>query len=119
MAASPTTQDYTFTTSVGIAPYSAGDIRFRKGIRQTAFHPLIGERGSLLKVHNTFLKPYFLDDVLAEYWALREVAGLFDVTGEEIVEVTGPEALPFMNELVTRDLRRQADGAVPVWHHVL
>lgn len=103
-------EEYAFKTTVGVPPYAAGELRFRKGIKQTAFHGIIGSKGALLKVHNTFLKPFFIEDLIGEYWKMRKVAGLFDVTGEEIIEVSGPEALDFMNEMVTRDLRKVADG---------
>lgn len=109
MRANPSTRELSFSTTVGIPPYAAGEINFRKGIKQTAFHNVIGKRGKLLKVHNTFLKPYYVEDVIEEYWAMRKVAGLFDVTGEEVTEVAGPEALALMNELVTRDLTRLSD----------
>lgn len=110
MPGNPAYEEYSFTTTVGVSPYAAGEIRFRKGIKKTAFHRIIGSKGALLKVHNTFLKPFYIEDVIGEYWKMREVAGLFDVTGEEIVEVSGAGALTLMNELVTRDLRKVADG---------
>lgn len=109
MRVNPSIREMSFNTTVGIPPYAAGEINFRKGIKQTAFHNVIGKRGKLLKAHNTFLKPYYVEDVIEEYWAMRKVAGLFDVTGEEVTEVSGPDALAFMNELVTRDLTRLPD----------
>jgi aminomethyltransferase len=110
MRTNPAFREYAFTTTVGVVPYAQGEVRFRKGIKQTAFHRLIGQRGKLLKVHNTFLKPYYVEDVLDEYWTMRQVAGLFDVTGEEITEIAGPEAQALMNALVPRDLTKMADG---------
>jgi len=109
MRVNPATREYALTTTVGIPPYVHSEINFRKGIKQTAFHNVIGKKGKLLKVHNTFLKPYYVEDVLEEYWAMRKVAGLFDVTGEEVTEIAGPEALAFMNELLPRDLTRLGD----------
>ncbi|MBN9269240.1 MAG: aminomethyltransferase family protein [Mesorhizobium sp.] len=103
-------KEYSFKTTVGVPPYAAGELKFRKGIKQTAFHGVIGSKGALLKVHNTFLKPFFIEDLIGEYWQMRKVAGLFDVTGEEIIEIAGPDALGFMNEMVTRDLRKAVDG---------
>jgi len=38
-----------------------------------------------------------------DYWHLRRVAGLFDVP-ERPIEVAGPEAEPFLNHLLTRDM---------------
>lgn len=110
MRDNPTVREQTIHTSIGVPPYAKGDIRFRRGIRQTSFHSVIGSKAKLLKVHNTFLKPYYLENLLDEYWTMRKAAALFDVTGEEITEVTGPDALPFLNTLVTRDLNRVKDG---------
>src|SRR6266540_6346894 len=109
MRDNPTVQEYAFKTTVGVPPYSQTEVRFRKGIKQTVFHSVIGKHGKLLKLHNTFLKPYYLDNVIEEYWAIRNAAGLFDVTGEEVTEITGPDALALMNELVTRDVTQIAD----------
>lgn len=103
-------KEYSFRTTVGVPPYSRAEQTFRKGIKQTAFHNIIGAKGAVLKVHNTFLKPFYVEDLIREYHVMRQVAGLFDVTGEEIIEVTGPGALDFMNEMMPRDLRKIADG---------
>lgn len=110
MLGNPAIEEQTFKTVVGVPPYAPGEIKFRKGIKQTAFHSIIGANAALLKVHNTFLKPFYLSDLLGEYWAMREVAGLFDVTGEETIEIAGPGALELMNELLTRDMRKVPDG---------
>jgi aminomethyltransferase len=110
MRENPALREQSIHISVGVPPYARGSIRFRRGIRQTAFHPHIGARAKLLKVHNTFLKPYYVENLLDEYWGMRNAAALFDVTGEEATEITGPKALAVMNELVTRDLTRVKDG---------
>lgn len=106
----PAVKEISLKTVVGLPPYASGEVKFRKGIKQTAFHPVIGAKAALLKVHNTFLKPYYLSDLQSEYWAMRNAAGLFDVTGEEAIEIAGPGALELMNELLTRDIRKVADG---------
>lgn len=98
------------TTTVERPPYVRVSDKFRNGIKQTAFHEEIGRHGRLLKVHNTYLKPYYIDDPIAEYWTLRRHAALFDVTGEQVIEISGPGAFGLINDLVPRDLARLPDG---------
>ncbi len=93
-----------------VPPYRRTFIRMKSGLKRTAFFPVIGRAAQEFKLHNTFLKPDRVTDTLEEYWACRRVAGLWDVTGEEAIEVTGPEALAVMNELVPRDLMKLPDG---------
>lgn len=79
------------------------------GLKRTAFYPVISQFATEYRLHNTYLKPEQITDALEEYWAMRQVAGLWDVTGEEAIEVSGPDALHVMNELVPRDLRKLED----------
>lgn len=95
---------------VGIAPYMRTTIRSKKGWRHTAFAPVTAPLAQEWKLHNGYLKPNHFGDPVQEYWAMRRVAGLWDVTGEEVIEIAGPEALAVMNELVPRDLSRLEDG---------
>jgi aminomethyltransferase len=83
---------------------------FKGGFRVTGFHPLMGAVAAGLKLHNTFLKPWRFASLAEEYAALRNAAALFDVTGEEVIEVRGADALRVMDRLVVRDLTRLADG---------
>lgn len=48
--------------------------------------------------------------VLAEHRAVRESAGLFDVSHLGKVLVTGPGALDFLNSVLTNDLSKISDG---------
>lgn len=93
-----------------MAPYRPTVTRHRKGLRHTAFYPVIGVAAQEFKLHNSFFKPDRVTDVLEEYWAMRRGAGLWDVTGEEIIEVVGPDAAALMDSLVPRDLGRLKDG---------
>jgi aminomethyltransferase len=99
-----------FASYVGVPPYGRGVTRFRKGLKHTAFHPVIGRQAKEFKLHNSYLKPDQITDPLDEYWTMRKIAGLWDVTGEEVIEIAGPEALAVMNELIPRDLARAKDG---------
>lgn len=48
--------------------------------------------------------------IQAEHDAVRNAAGLFDVSHMGEIEVKGPEALAAVNRLITNDLERIADG---------
>ena len=100
----------TFVAMTDAPPYSTGEMRLKGGLKRTAFFPVIGRYAKQYKLHNSYLKPDYITDPLEEYWATRNVAGLWDVTGEEPIEVRGPDALAVMNDLVPRDLTRLRDG---------
>jgi aminomethyltransferase len=93
-----------------MAPYRRTVTRHRKGLRHTAFYPVIGRAAQEFKLHNSFFKPERITDPLDEYWTMRHNAGLWDVTGEEVIEIAGDDALEVMNALVPRDLTRLKDG---------
>ncbi len=99
-----------FVAMTDAPPYATGEMRLKGGLKRTAFHPVIGRFATQYKLHNSYLKPDFITDPVEEYWATRTVAGLWDVTGEEPIEVKGPDALAVMNALVPRDLTRLGDG---------
>ena len=61
----------------------------KSGLKRTAFAPFLERFVSEYKLHNTYLKPDQFTDPLEEYRALRKAAGLWDVTGEEPVEIRG------------------------------
>ena len=110
MRKDPTVERSEFASYVGVPPYARGVTRFRKGLKHTAFYPVIGRAAKEFKLHNSYLKPDQITDPLDEYWTLRKIAGLWDVTGEEVIEIAGPDALAVMNELIPRDLARAKDG---------
>ncbi|BCP52170.1 hypothetical protein K32_07870 [Kaistia sp. 32K] len=99
-----------FACITGAPPYARTGMRSRSGLKRTAFYPTIGAIATDFKLHNTYLKPDQFTDAVEEYWACRKVAGLWDVTGEEIIEIAGPDALALMDSLVPRDLTRMKDG---------
>ncbi|AGT10676.1 aminomethyltransferase family protein [Paracoccus aminophilus] len=99
-----------FNSVVGTPPFSASPIRARKGLKRTAFFDLVWARAENFKLHNTYLKPDFFTDPLEEYHAIRETAGLLDVTGEEIIEITGPDAIALLDAIMPRDVRKMKDG---------
>ncbi len=81
-----------FASFTGAPPYTVTGMRARKGLNRTVFFPTIGKFATDYKLHNTYLKPDFITDPLEEYWTMRKVAGLWDVTGEEIIEIKGKDA---------------------------
>ncbi|MBN35822.1 MAG: hypothetical protein CMM46_13820 [Rhodospirillaceae bacterium] len=84
--------------------------RLKDGLKRTAFWPVISQRTSDFKVHNTYLKPDVFTDSVEEYWSMRRHAGLWDVTGEEVVEITGPDAMALVARCMPRKLTRLTDG---------
>jgi len=85
-------------------PFSPRDNRLKDGLKRTAFWPVISQLTSDFKVHNTYLKPDVFTDSVEEYWAMRGNAGLWDVTGEEVIEIAGPDARRLIERCVPRKL---------------
>lgn len=56
-------------------------------------------------------------DTSLEYFAIRNSTGVFDLTPMTKYRITGPDAEPFVNRLVTRDMRKIKPGRVAyaVW----
>jgi aminomethyltransferase len=86
------------------APNGRYASHFKGGLRVTGFHPLMGAKAEAMKLHNTFLKPWAFGSVDDEYAALTDTAVLIDVTGEEVIEVTGPDAVAVVDRLIPRDM---------------
>lgn len=99
-----------FASVTGVPPYTRVGIRSRGGLKRTAFFGTIGRFATDYKLHNTYLKPDFITDPVEEYRGMREVAGLWDVTGEEVIAIEGPDAEALLDDLMPRDVRRMRDG---------
>jgi aminomethyltransferase len=56
-------------------------------------------------------------DTALEYFSIRNSTGVFDLTPMTKYRITGPDALDFLNRLVTRDMRKIKPGRVAyaVW----
>jgi aminomethyltransferase len=56
-------------------------------------------------------------DTTLEYFSVRNSTGVFDLTPMTKYRITGPDALPFLNRLVTRDMAKIKPGRVAyaVW----
>jgi aminomethyltransferase len=87
---------------------------FRTAVYQTPFHP----RTSKLNVMNEWhrWKDYTTADVYfdeaLEYAAIRNACAVFDLTPMTKHRITGKDALPFLNRLVTRDVAKIKAGKV-------
>ena len=71
--------------------------------------------GALMTERDGWIVPAHYGDASAEYNAVRDplrgVAGLFDLSMRGRVEVSGAEAIQFLNGLITNDVKTLADGA--------
>lgn len=57
-------------------------------------------------IYNRMYAPVYANDPREEFRAVLERVTLWDVASQRVVELRGPDALPFANYLCTRDLRR-------------
>src|SRR5918911_455648 len=76
--------------------------------------PLAGlhaQHGATMVERDGWLLPAHYGDAAAEYEAVRGGAGLFDLSERGRVEVSGAEAVQFLNGLVTNDVKALAPGA--------
>jgi len=68
------------------------------------------EAGATFAPFAGYAMPVKYEGFKAEHIAVRERAGLFDVSHMGEVEVTGPEAIASVNRVVTNDVAKLADG---------
>jgi len=61
-------------------------------------------------VYNHMFLPSFYDDPVDEYWHLLNHVTLWDVSVERQLEISGPDAFEFTNQLTPRDLSTCAVG---------
>jgi aminomethyltransferase len=87
---------------------------FRTAVYQTPFHPRTAALNVLNVWHRwkdyTVADAYF--DTPLEYAAIRNACAVFDLTPMTKHRITGPEALAFLNRLVTRDVAKIKPGRV-------
>lgn len=94
-------------------------IEVPQGRLETPFHSRLVELDSLNEWHNW--KGYTTPDALycaeTEYFAIRNATGVFDLTPMTKYRITGPDALDYLNRLVTRDMAKIKAGRVAyaVW----
>ena len=87
---------------------------FRKAVWETPFHPRTAALNTLNEWHRwkdyTTADAYF--DQALEYAAIRNACAVFDLTPMTKHRITGPDALPFLNRLIARDVARIKPGKV-------
>ena len=87
---------------------------FRTAVYATPFHPRTSQLNVLNEWHRwkdyTTADAYF--DEALEYAAIRNACAVFDLTPMTKHRITGPDALAFLNRLVTRDVAKIKPGKV-------
>jgi aminomethyltransferase len=87
---------------------------YQQVVRYTPFHSRTAAANSLNLWHrwrdHTVADAYF--DVGLEYTALRNACAVFDLSPMTKHRITGPDALAFLNRLVTRDVAKIKPGRV-------
>ena len=92
---------------------------FRTAVYPTPFHPRTSQLNVLNEWHRwkdyTTADAYY--DAALEYSAIRNACAVFDLCPMTKHRITGPDALAFLNRLVTRDVAKIKAGKVgyTVW----
>ena len=93
--------------------YASSDETFRVSAKRFARSPWLSSYltpETVLGVYSGRFFPLSIgEDPVDAYWNLRRGVTLFDVP-EHPIEITGPDALPFLNRLFCRDLSRLRVG---------
>jgi aminomethyltransferase len=90
-----------------------------QGRLKTPFHARLAELDTVNEWHQwkgySSANALFCEDF--EYFAIRNATAVFDLTPMTKYRITGPDALDFLNRLVTRDMAKVAPGRVAyaVW----
>jgi folate-binding protein YgfZ len=78
-------------------------------LKLSDFHTRLG---AAMTVRNGWMVPAHYGDVEREYAAVRSGrAGLIDLSSRGRVEVRGADAIPFLNGMITNDVKTLPDGA--------
>lgn len=87
---------------------------FHTAVYQTPFHPRTSALNTLNEWHRwkdySTADAYF--DAALEYAAIRNACAVFDLTPMTKHRITGPDSLPFLNRLLTRDAAKIKPGKV-------
>lgn len=79
-------------------------------MRETVLHSRHLALGARMTDFAGFAMPLQYSGIVDEHMAVRRAAGLFDVSHMGEIFVRGPEALSFVQHLVTNDVSRLVDG---------
>ena len=79
-------------------------------LKKTPLHATHEALGARMMAFGGFDMPVQYTSIIDEHQAVREKAGLFDVSHMGEVLVRGPQAFDFVQQLVTNDAARLYDG---------
>jgi aminomethyltransferase len=92
---------------------------FTEVLRHSPFHDRIEQQSQIKSWSswNGYQTARVFDSLSAEYFAVRSSCSVMDLTPMEKYSITGPDALKFLNRLVTRDISKIKPGRVTyvVW----
>ena len=88
--------------------------------RETAFHPRTAELTKSFVEYRGYWLPHCFNNEggVAEYWACREKAIVMDLSPLRKWELLGPDAEEFLQQIVTRNIRKLAVGPGRLHGHV-
>jgi len=81
-----------------------------EGLKRTPLYPLYQKYGAKLVDFGGWELPVQFSSILEEHQAVRERAGLFDVSHMGEVDVKGTDALNYIQQLITNDASTLVDG---------
>lgn len=81
-------------------------------LQTTAFQPIIDRLGAEMTAWTGYSSPAQFAGALDEYWAVRQRAGVYDLSPLRKFEFKGSGAMALAQQLVTRDLSKMRDGQV-------
>lgn len=79
-------------------------------LKQTALHAAHVAMGGRMVPFGGWDMPVWYTSVSEEHAAVRQAAGLFDVSHMGVLEASGPHAAPFLNLVTTNDVSALAPG---------
>jgi aminomethyltransferase len=79
---------------------------------RTPLYPLYAELGAKTVDYGGWELPVQFSGIIAEHHAVREQAGLFDVSHMGEVEVTGTDALDYLQKLLVNDVTKLVDDKI-------
>jgi aminomethyltransferase len=87
---------------------------FRRILQPSPFHARLDEHSITRNWANWngYQTPRVLDTVAAEYFAIRSSCSVMDLTPMEKYRITGPDAVAYLNRLITRDISKLKPGRV-------
>ena len=81
-------------------------------LKKTCLHDLHVELGAKMSPFGGFDMPIQYSGIIDEHNAVRQAAGVFDVSHMGEIFVSGPDAEAFVNHIFTNDVRGMVPGAI-------